>query len=123
MIILLHVLYLALLPPAIELGIEIFRTRVLQRKDRHVLSAGLRLAVMAWGALTYPAIPWWETFFVMFTFHYLVFNPIFNKYGLQEHWSYLGANTLDNLQKKIDPALLLGIKVALLVVSLVLVWL
>lgn len=121
--ILLHVLYLALLPPAIELGVEIFRTRVLNRNDRHVLSAALRLAVMAWGALTYPDVPWWETLFVMATFHYLVFNPIFNKYGLQAHWSFLGDNLLDRLQKKVDPMLLLGIKLVLFLVSLVIVWL
>lgn len=121
--ILLHVIYLALLPPAIELGVEVFRTRVLNRNDRHFISAAVRLAVMAYGAVTYPEAPWWETLMVMFSVHYLVFNYTFNRYALQAHWSFLGDNTLDALQKKVDPMLLLGIKLLLVVASLVLVWL
>lgn len=120
--ILLHVLYLALLPPAIELGVEVFRTRVLNRNDRHFISALIRLAVMAYGAFTYPEAPWWATMSVMFALHYLIFNYTFNKYALQAHWSFLGDNFLDNLQKKVDPMLLLGIKAFLMIASMALVW-
>jgi len=120
--ILLHVLYLALLPPAIELGVEIFRTRVLGRNDKHILSAWLRSIVMLWGAFTYPEILWWKTLATMTSLHYLIFNYTFNKYGLQAHWSFLGDNFLDNLQKKVDPMLLLGIKAFLMIASMALVW-
>lgn len=118
--ILLHVLYLALLPISSELGIEVFRTRVLNRNDKHLLSGALRLLFMAWGAFTYPDVPWWKTMFVMFSTHYLVFNYAFNKYALETHWSYLGNNLLDRLQKKADPFLLLGIKAALFILSILL---
>lgn len=118
--ILLHVLYLALLPLSSELGIEVFRTRVLNRNDRHFLSALLRGIIMLWGALTYQDVPWWKTLFVMITLHYLVFNYMFNKYALETHWSYLGNNTLDRLQKKVDPYGLLAIKVGLFIISILL---
>jgi hypothetical protein len=117
---LLHVLYLALLPLSIELGIEVFRTRVLNRNDKHFLTAGVRLVIMCWGAFTYPDVPWWKILFVMFTLHYLVFNYVFNRYALETHWSYLGNNWLDRLQKKADPYLLLGIKVGLFILSILL---
>ena len=118
--ILLHILYLALLPIASELGIEVFRTRVLNRNDKHILSAAARGVLILWGTFTYPDAPWWKILFVMFTLHYLAFNYTFNKYGLQTHWSYLGNNFLDRLQKKADPYLLLGIKVGLFILSILL---
>lgn len=118
--ILLHILYLALLPLSSELGIEIFRTRVLNRNDRHALTAIIRGLLMLWGTFTYPDVPWWKILLLMITLHYLVFNYVFNKYGTQTHWSYLGNNFLDRLQKKADPYLLLGIKVALFILSIIL---
>jgi hypothetical protein len=118
--ILLHVLYLALLPLSTELGIEVFRTRVLNRNDRHFMSALARGIIMLWGSLTYLDVPWWKTLFVMVTLHYLVFNYMFNKYGLETHWSYLGNNTLDRLQKKIDPYGLLAVKTGLFILSILL---
>jgi hypothetical protein len=118
--ILLHILYLALLPISGELGIEIFRTRVLNRNDKHILSAILRGLLMLWGSLTYSDAPWWKTLFIMFSLHYLLFNYVFNKYGLQTHWSYLGNNFLDRFQKKADPYLLLGIKFGLFILSVLL---
>jgi hypothetical protein len=118
--ILLHVLYLALLPLSTELGIEVFRTRVLNRNDRHLISAIIRVSVMLWGAMSYSEVPVWKTLFVMATVHYLVFDYMFNKYGLETHWSYLGNNPLDRLQKRIDPYIRLGIKAGLFILSILL---
>lgn len=108
MTILLHILYLSLLPLAFELGTEVYRTKVLGRRDKHFLTACIRYVLMAWGSLTYDAVPWWITFQVIWTVHTMFFNYSFNRYALGAHWSYLGNNLLDRLQKRVNPWLLLA---------------
>lgn len=115
-----HVIYLALLPLSTELGIEVFRTRVLGRNDKHAVSAGIRLIIMLIGALTYQEVHWAVTLSVMITLHYLVFNYGFNYYGMERHWSYVGNNLLDRWQKPIDPTFLLILKIILFALSITL---
>lgn len=115
-----HVLYLAMLPVSLELGIEIFRARVLGRTDHHVLSAAIRIIIMVIGAISYQLVPWWVTLSVMFALHWAVFNYVFNKYGIEMHWGYLGKNWLDNLQKNVDPHILLLSKIIILALSITL---
>lgn len=116
-----HVIYLALVPLSIELGIEIFRARVLNRNDKHALSFILRAVVMAIGAFTYNEVPWWITLSVMITLHYAVFNYVFNRYGFEipVYWGFLGNSTMDNLQKRLDPHVLLAVKIILLALSVI----
>ncbi len=118
----LHVMYLAMMPVSFELGTEVYRARVLNRHDKHFITVAIRFAIMLFGALTYNEVPWWATLAVMITFHYMCFNYLFNKYGLEKaHWGYLGNNLFDRLQKQINPLILLYIKITLFVLSVLVV--
>lgn len=114
----LHAIYISLLPLAFELGTEIYRTKVLNRRDKHFLTASIRVLITLWGSLTYFEVEWFKTAVLSFSVHWLVFNYAFNKYALGIHWAYLGGNFLDKLQKEINPYVLLIMKVLCVISSI-----
>jgi hypothetical protein len=120
--ILLLELFLSLLPLSTELGIEVYRTKVLGRRDKHALSFGIRLVVqlvIAWCMAKTLGVPVWKSLLLYWSVFYWGFNYMFNKYALDTHPYYLGNNLWDKLQKKFNPKLLLWVKIGFVVGSII----
>lgn len=61
----------------------------------------------------YHISQFYEMFLLLISFHYLVFDYSFNSLVLNRHWSYLGSNFLDRIEKKIPPKVLFLLKLSL----------
>ena len=60
----------------------------------------------------YHISQFYEMFILLISFHYLAFDYAFNSIALNRHWSYLGSNFLDRIEKKFPPKVLLLLKVS-----------
>lgn len=94
-----------------ELATEGYRTIVLKRRDRHFLTGCIRLAfILAAGFGNPSAIFWWQGSLLAFSFHYLLFDGLFNHWVLDKDLSYFGNNLADRVHKwLVDRISLMGL--------------
>jgi hypothetical protein len=91
---------LTLFPLLFELATEGYRTIVLKRRDRHFLTACIRLTFVLAAGLGNPSVIfWWQGSLLAFSFHYLLFDPLFARWVLHQDISYFGNNVLDRVHK------------------------
>lgn len=102
---------LTLFPLLFELSTEGYRTIVLKRRDRHFLTACIRLTfVLAAGFGNPSVIFWWQGSLLAFSVHYLLFDPLFAHWVLDKDLSYFGSNVIDRAHKWLaDRISLLGL--------------
>ena len=87
-----------LFPFLFEISTEGYRTVVLKRRDPHFLTAVIRsLFILAAGFGNPNVIFWWQGSLLAFSFHYLLFDPLFNHWILGKRPDYFGSNWTDRV--------------------------
>lgn len=112
----LHVLFLSLVPLLSELIIDGYRAIKLNRKDKHTVTASIRVALICAVGLMSSG-PFWTGAFFAFAFHWLFFDYLLNKYVLDQPMWYLGKNFFDRFWRRLPGPVVLGLKIKLFLIS------
>lgn len=122
---LLLAILLTIVPFVVEYSIDSTRTLMNKRNDKHFLTACIRFLFIWLAGVANPTTEyWWQGSLLAFSFHYLLYDGVFNVYVLDQRLDYLGNNPIDRIhfwiQSRIGYLGLVGFKLMILAVAITL---
>lgn len=91
---------LSIFPYLFELSTEGYRMKILKRRDKHGLTALIRWVFILAAGFGNPLTEfWWQGSLLAASLHWLMFNPSYNVWILEQRIDYTGKNLTDRIQK------------------------
>lgn len=90
---------LMIAPTAFHYFFDRRTVKVLKRSVNHPLSALLTLSIAGLGLFNHTVETWWQTPLLSLSFHYLVFDILFNRTVLNRPVDYFGSNPWDRFHE------------------------